>query len=433
MHVVIIAIVFAYFIVYRTGENVVWAIKGKDGDPPSFRRWQERQKRRTARAGGPITDRQEGRKFWAHLWHDAHASAHEWRQRRHGRRREERRKRWQVEDIERQKQQPLAPCAFCGAGQGEACTPDCPEVEAHDTNRAIDGRATVPPQRPATEPSPGAEPSHDEPTEPAEPSHADGTVPSAAEPTEPRRSHPPTPDRATPNRATADPATEPRDHAKDGNEAIRKFTEDLLAAKEEQLRTARKTVEENRDEFTPADIREHEKNCDQLERQIAELRFMAGRNRNNNVTPITKNQPPANVHAANHSTNGGNVTAPTVTGEIAGYEQILAEWDQTIAHLQEIHARHDEEVAAFEAQDAAYENRINGLRAANADEETIGTVVAAREANETQISAAKAALEASSVHLENAITARTRWVEGQGAMKETADATGAEGDRILRS
>jgi hypothetical protein len=107
--------------------------------------------------------------------------------------------------------------------------------------------------------------------------------------------------------------------------------------------------------------------------------------------------------------------------------------DQTIAHLEAKHAQADQDIAAYEQLDAVYENRIDGLRHGNADAETIGTQVAAREANETQISAAKAALEAAANSLETAIAARDRWVAGQGAMKETGDATGAEGDRVLRS
>src|SRR5437899_494355 len=110
MHIVVIALVIGFFYAFRTGENIVWTLSGGKGDPPSYRRWQARQKRRGA--GGSITGRTDGRRFWAHVWHDAHASAHEWQQRRHGRAGEKRRKRWQAEDVEQEKQRALAPCVF---------------------------------------------------------------------------------------------------------------------------------------------------------------------------------------------------------------------------------------------------------------------------------------------------------------------------------
>lgn len=308
-----------------------------------------------------------------------------------------------------------APCVFCGAAHGEDCKPDCPYRATRDANRANGGGSTVPPETGRTEPGPDS-------TVPPEPSHAGGTVP---------------PDRATTepdHRATPDRATEPL--TGNGDEARTSFwrdDEEKLAVKERQLQDAIKAFGELRPTCSEKDIEEHEAFRARLETEIGQLRHALGKDQHDNVTPINRNQSAVNRQAGNENTNGGNVTAPNVTGEIAGYEAVLAEHDQTLAHLEAVHADADQKVHAFEQLDAVYENRINGLRQANADEETIGTQVTAREANETQISAAKAALEASSVHLEAETAARARWVSGIGSMKETADATGAEGDRVLRS
>jgi hypothetical protein len=82
------------YLTRNTVQDLAWKARGED--PPSFRREQERLANRRARR--PITDRREGRRFWANAWHDAWESAGERRARGYAQRAERRRERWQHDD-----------------------------------------------------------------------------------------------------------------------------------------------------------------------------------------------------------------------------------------------------------------------------------------------------------------------------------------------
>lgn len=451
------SLVIAYFLFRRGGENAMWMFRKDGTDPPSFRRWQARQKRRGA--GRSVTGRAEGRKFWANVWQDAHASAHEWRQRKYGRRQEDRRKRWQAEDVEREQARATAPCVFCGAGAGVDCATDCPEREAHDANRANGGSSTVPSGTDRTVPEETTGPWRTVPTVPSEPSRVRGTVPDDratpgtepshhTEPTEPL--HRATPDRATGPGGSPCPIPDEEPGPPDGTAGIVHDTDEYATNPERNpsprfYRSEPGPVFNSPEELIAwADAQQPCAHCG-VKGNLRGGGFDENGRYNFDICHESGcPEVPANVsgsttddlarkRAEKSTITGGNVTGSTATGEITGYESTLAEMDQTIAHLEAKHAQADQDLASFKQLDAVYENRIDGLRHGNADEETIGTQVAAREANETQISAAAATLEATANSLETATAARDRWVAGQGAMKETGDATGAEGDRVLRS
>jgi hypothetical protein len=332
------------------------------------------------------------------------------------------------EDAERQRARldevKNAPCVFCGAAHGEDCKADCPYRATHDANRANGGRSTVPPETGRTEPEHTTGPWPTGSTVPPEPSHAGGTVPpdrATTEPTEPV--HRATPDRATEPRTDAPSEAQP--YRTTPGPAFRSYDEMVAWANDQQC-----THCGANGELRPGGRDENgDYNCDIHHATDCpdDPANMPG------PTPDDLARKRAEKTTAdNAATNGGKVTAPNVTGEVLGYEATVAEWDQTIAHLEADHARADNDVHVFEGLDQVYENRINGLRQEEADDETIDTVVHAREANETRISAAKASMEASAAHLEAAVTARARWIEGQGAVKDTADGVGARGNQALR-
>lgn len=364
-------LVIMYFLFRRGGENAMWLFRKDGADPPSFRRWQERQKRRGKRASA--TGRAEGRKFWAHVWQDAHASAHESRQRKHGRRIEDRRKRWQAEDIERQQEQVIAPCVFCGAGHGEECRAGCPEWEAFAADRATGGTRTVPPVPGSTEPLAAPEPSHAADTVPEETTGEWPAVPPA--PSQARGTVPPghATDTVPPNSAGADRANETTDRATPNPAQI----SGPPAEGPPSIQGGQTESAEHAD-TTP----------DDLARKRAEK---------TSTEPATTG---GNVTTPAHYTGG----APAVpSGEFAGFEATVSGWNQ---------------IESLGAQlDAAYEAQMAALRANKADSQTIGMVAQAREANE--------------YHMMTAGEARGDWQSRQGAVKEAKDATGARGDEAL--
>lgn len=95
MEFLLLAMLVSYYMTRNTVQDLAWKARGED--PPSYRREQERIRRREARK--PITERREGRKFWANAWHDAWESAGEKRERIHNQRQERRRLEWQREDL----------------------------------------------------------------------------------------------------------------------------------------------------------------------------------------------------------------------------------------------------------------------------------------------------------------------------------------------
>lgn len=95
MEFLLLAMLVSYYMTRNTVQDLVWKATGQD--PPSYRREQERIKRRDARK--PITDKREARKFWANAWADAWESAGEKRERLHNKRQKRRHEWWDQEDL----------------------------------------------------------------------------------------------------------------------------------------------------------------------------------------------------------------------------------------------------------------------------------------------------------------------------------------------
>lgn len=91
----LLAMLIAYYMTKNTVQDLAWKATGQD--PPSYRREQERIRRRENRR--PITERREGRKFLVNLFEDAMESAGEHRERIHNRRRKRRLEQWDREDF----------------------------------------------------------------------------------------------------------------------------------------------------------------------------------------------------------------------------------------------------------------------------------------------------------------------------------------------
>lgn len=95
MEFLLLAMLVSYYMTRNTVQDLAWKARGED--PPSYRREQERIKRRDARK--PITDKREARKFWANAWADAWESAGEKRERIHNKRQKRRHEWWDMEDL----------------------------------------------------------------------------------------------------------------------------------------------------------------------------------------------------------------------------------------------------------------------------------------------------------------------------------------------
>jgi hypothetical protein len=315
-----LSIVLAYFLLRRGGENVIWAARGGKGDPPSFRRWQTRQK---ARAAGEKTGtgRSDVRNFWANWMQDAHASAHEWRQRKYGRRWEERQRRWQKEDLEHQQQRLLAPCVFCGANRGMDCRPGCPEREAHDTNSGK-----------ALKPEPQVEPT--KPVQVDEPAPAETPIP--------------TKDEVTPSTVLIDWKDTPdrQDTTKPIGQAFN-------------------GTPENSGVGSP---------------NVVVMNLI-----NTGPTPINKYRAAANQPETQEDNNGGNMTTPAVRhhgaaaipGEFVGYEATVAGWNEIERLGAELDAAYEMQMAALRGNKA--DNQTIG-KVANAREKNEQHMLAAGEA-----------------------------------------------------
>jgi hypothetical protein len=149
----LLAMWIAYYLVKNTTQDLVYKATGKM--PPSYLREQERRKRRAERQ--PVTDRTEGRRFFANAWHDAWESAGERREHGRDQRRADRRDRWARQDAERHGEplpepEPVAGPEVKPSTGGVAG----PEVTGMDVADPI--KAAAPP------PEPPAGVVHDDPT-----------------------------------------------------------------------------------------------------------------------------------------------------------------------------------------------------------------------------------------------------------------------------
>lgn len=160
------------------------------------------------------------------------------------------------------------------------------------------------------------------------------------------------------------------------------------------------------------------------------------------VVPIGRS---ATTRPASATTTKGEATVTTMTGEVNGYEQIVASYNADVERLEEAAAAcesrlatHQDEIEALEDADTAYERRIAGLRNLDVDDDTIGDVARLREQNEINLNVARetheklsAAAETNRTHLAAAREARDNLIARHGAVKETREATGARGDNAL--
>lgn len=138
----LLAMLIAYYMTRNTVQDLAWKATGQD--PPSYRREQERIKRREARR--PITTRREGRKFLVNAFEDAMESAGERRERIHNKRMKRRLELWDREDFveiedeayERNTREPeLVPDpvpepAAGPAASGDPADPNTPSVPEED-------------------------------------------------------------------------------------------------------------------------------------------------------------------------------------------------------------------------------------------------------------------------------------------------------------
>lgn len=115
MEFLIISMVFSYFLVRNTTQDLVFKATGKL--PPSYLREQERWKRKQSRR--PLSERRAAQRFFVNAWDDAWESALEKRQHATEKKRARRREEWARED--KQERQPRQ------AARGEDDSPPIPD------------------------------------------------------------------------------------------------------------------------------------------------------------------------------------------------------------------------------------------------------------------------------------------------------------------